>query len=76
MQLERMLWCKSHCIAIEKRRDWYHSWYQSCLFRNCRKITDADCAGYFFESKLLRNGTKNVGVVGCGEAFCAIALAI
>ena len=30
--------------------------------RNCRKISDADCAGYFFEVKLLKQLSKNVGV--------------
>ena len=37
--------------------------------RNCRKISDADCAGYFFEVKLLKQLSKNVGVAGYGEAF-------
>ena len=37
--------------------------------RNCRKITDATCAGYFFEVKLLKQLSKNVGVAGYGEAF-------
>ena len=39
------------------------------LIRNCRKITDATCAGYFFEVKLLKQLSKNVGVAGYGEAF-------
>ncbi len=37
--------------------------------RNCRKISDADCAGYFFEVKLLKQLSKNVGVAVYGEAF-------
>ena len=37
--------------------------------RNCRKISDADCAGYFLEVKLLKQLSKNVGVAGYGEAF-------
>ena len=37
--------------------------------RNCRKISDADCVGYFFEVKLLKQLSKNVGVAGYGEAF-------
>ena len=37
--------------------------------RNCRKITDATCAGYFFEVKLLKQLSKNVGAAGSGVAF-------
>jgi hypothetical protein len=37
--------------------------------RNCRKISDADCAGYFFEVKLLKQLSKNAVVAGYGEAF-------
>ena len=42
--------------------------------RNCRTITDTDCAGYFFEMKLIKYWVKNVGVAGCGEAFCNFQL--
>ena len=37
--------------------------------RNCRKITDATCAGYFFEVKLLKQLSKNVGAAGSGVDF-------
>ena len=37
-----------------------------CRLRNCRKISDATCAGYFFEVKLLKQLSKNVGVGGKG----------
>ena len=37
--------------------------------RNCRKITDATCAGYFFEVKLLKQLSENVGAADCGETF-------
>ncbi len=39
------------------------------MIRNCRKITDATCAGYFFEVKLLKQLSKSAGVAGFGEAF-------
>jgi hypothetical protein len=41
----------------------------SSLVRNCRKITDTTCAGYFFEVKLLKQSSKNAGAAGYGEAF-------
>ncbi len=47
--------------------DWME--YFEITLRNCRKITDATCAGYFFEVKLLKQLSKNVGVAGYGEAF-------
>ena len=42
---------------------------EQIVFRYCRKISDADCAEYFFEVKLLKQLSKNVGVAGYGEAF-------
>ena len=49
--------------------DLYNICKQDYCLRNCRKITDATCAGYFFEVKLLKQLSKNVGVAGYGEAF-------